>query len=182
MKKLEIEKGEWLYILVISLLYIIYGIIQFYNGIVAWWLPWLGGNIQIGFEVLDTYIPNSFPDVFSGFVLITVGAVLLRAMHLNYIGDKKFYGYFFVGWLLAIVLMILNALVIFADILDVYYPLVWGESVEEGWTLAGDAWGIAPHLILGLLLLPFYPKMKGVLRELSSVRYETSLSKKEVKE
>ena len=182
MEKLEIEKGNWIYILIISLLYLIYGIIQFYNGLISWWMPWLGKNIQLGLNVFDTHIPNTFPDVFSGFVLIIIGALLMRGVYLSYINDKKSFSFLFVGWLLGIILMILNLLVIFANILDIYYPLVWGESIEEGWTLAGDAWGIAPHLILGLLLLPFYPKMKSVLRELSSVKYKTSLSKKEVKE
>ncbi|NIA10627.1 MAG: hypothetical protein GWP10_13095 [Nitrospiraceae bacterium] len=174
----EIEKGSWIYILIISLLYLIYGIIQFYNGLVSWWIPWLGGNIQPGFNILDTYIPNTFPDVFSGFILIIVGALLIRAIYLNYINDERSFGFLFVGWLLAMVLMVLNLLVIFADMLDAYYPLVWGESIEEGWTLAGDTWGIAPHLILGLLLLPFYPKMKWMIKELSSIRYKTSLSEK----
>ena len=173
----KLEKGAWIYMLVISFLYLIYGVIQFYNGLVSWWLPWLGGNIQLGIHVFDAYIPNAFPDAFSGLVLATIGAILLRALYLSYINDKDFYGYLFVGWLLAVVLMSLNILVIFADVLDVYYPLIWGEGIEEGWSLAGDAWGIAPHLILGILLLPFYPRMKGVIEELSSVRYKTSLTK-----
>ena len=171
MNSIKIETKESILILIISLLYIIYGIVQFYNGIVAWWLPWLGGNIQLGIAVLDTYIPNAFPDVFSGFVLLTIGAVLLRGIHLKHLGNEKYYGHLFIGWLFAMILMILNILVLIADILDVYYPLVWGGEIEEGWSLARDAWGIAPHLILGILLTLFYPKMKSILRELSPMKY-----------
>ena len=180
MENMKIGKKESIYIFMISLLYLGYGIMQFYNGIIAWWLPWMGGSVQVGIPVLDTYIPNAFPDVFSGLVLLTVGVVLLRAVYLNHLGDEKYHGYLFVGWLLAIILMILNILVIIADILDAYYPLLWGEVIEEGWSLAGDAWGIAPHLILGLFLTPFYPKMKNILIELSPMKYKIGLAKKEV--
>ena len=180
MENMKVGKKESIYIFVVSFLYLGYGIMQFYNGIIAWWLPWLEGNVQVGIPVLDTYIPNTFPDVFSGLVLLTVGVVLLRAVYLNHLGDKKYHGYLFVGWVLAVILVILNILVIIADILDVYYPLVWGEMIEEGWSLARDAWGIAPHLILGLLLTPFYPKMKNILIELSPMKYKIGLAKKEV--
>ena len=177
MKNMKMGIGESIYILVISLLYLTYGVVQLYNGVIGWWLPWLGRTVQIGVPVLDTYIPNAFPDIFSGFVLLTVGAVLLRAAYLNHLGDEKYYGHLFVGWLLAMILMILNILVIVADILDVYYPLVWGGEIEEGWSLAGDAWGIAPHLVLGLLLTVFYPEMRGILRELSPMKYDLNQNK-----
>jgi len=177
MKNMKIGTRANIYILMISILYLIYGIVQFYNGIVAWWLPWLGGSIQIGASILDTYIPNAFPDVFSGFVLLTVGAVLLKGVYLRYLGNEKYYGHIFVGWLLAMILMFLNILVIIADILDAYYPLIWGGGIEEGWSLAGDAWGIAPHLVLGLLLTPLYLRMKSILKELSPIKY--GLTKRE---
>jgi hypothetical protein len=160
-KDLEISPGWTAYIIAISALYLIYGLLQFYDGIVDWWLPWLGNEVQLGIKVLDTYIPNTFPDPFSGLSLVIVGLLLLRATQLYRSNHVKGLGFLFVGWLLATILMTLNALVIFADILDAYYPLVWGESVE-GWTLASDAWGVAPHLLIGILALPIYWSTKGI--------------------
>jgi len=181
MKKLEIGTKESIYIFILSLLYLVYGVLQFYNGLVGW-MPYLGENLQIGVPVLGTYIPFAFPSIFSGLALFTVGALLLKGVYMRHQGDEKYCGYVFVGWAMAMLLMALNILVIIADILDTYYPLVWGETIEEGWSLAGDAWGIAPHLILGLLLTPFYTRMKDILRELSPMKYRISLSKKEVRE
>jgi hypothetical protein len=158
---LKISTNWKAYIIAVSALYLAYGLLQFYNGIVDWWLPWAGSEVQLGFKVLGTYIPNAFPDPFSGISLMIVGLILLRAIQLYRSDYAKGLGFLFVGWLLAVILMILNTLVIFADILDAYYPLVWGESVE-GWTLASDAWGIAPHLILGILAIPVYWSTRGI--------------------
>lgn len=170
MKKLKIGTNESIYIFIISLLYLVYGVLQFYNGMTGW-VSHLGGTLQIGVPVLGTYIPFVFPSIFSGLALFTVGALLLKGVYMWHQGDKKYRGYVFVGWAMAMLLMALNILVMVADILDTYYPLVWGGEVEEGWSLAGDAWGIAPHLVFGLLLVPFYPKMKGFLEELSPMKY-----------
>ena len=176
-KNIDIGKGTRGYVLIVALFYLVYGMMQIYNGLAAGIIPGLRGNLQIGFPAFGSYIPNAFPDVFSGIVLIVVGGILIKAMYMSYLGDEKFYGYFFVAWLLAMILMILNVLVVLADMLDIYYPLLWGASIDEGWSLAGDMWGIAPHIILGILLIMFYPRMKWVVRELSSVRYKTSLSR-----
>jgi hypothetical protein len=157
------------YILIISILYIVYGLLQFYNGIGYTWIPWLGNEINLGVNVLDTYIPNAFPDPFSGLTLIIVGLILARSIQLYHRADYvKATGFLFVGWTLGVILMILNILIILADILDAYYPLIWGESVE-GWTLSSDPWGIAPHLIIGILLLPVYwhtTSIKQIIRGL----------------
>ena len=158
---LKVSFGVIVYIIVISILYLIYGALQFYNGIVDWWLPWLGSEVQLGFRVLDTYIPNVFPDPFSGLSLMIIGSLLIRAVQLSRSNYVKGLGFLFVGWLLGMILMALNISVIFADVLDAYYPLVWGESVE-GWTLASDPWGIAPHLLIGILIIPIYWSTKGI--------------------
>ena len=63
-------------------------------------------------------------------------------------------------------MLILNITVIIADILDVYYPSLWGETIEEGWALASDRWGIAPHLIIGIIALPIYWSVKDMIKEL----------------
>jgi len=153
--------------IVISFLYILYGLIQVYNGFVEWWLPWTGlEKIQLGVKLAGAYIPNSFPEPFSGIFLIVIGLVFLKATYLYFKRDEKYRGYLLVGWILAIMMLVLNVVVILADILDTYYPLLWGEEVEEGWTLAGDAWGIAPHLVIGVIASPIYFAVKDLIREL----------------
>jgi hypothetical protein len=160
---LKISGGWKAYIFLIATLYLVYGSLQLYNGIIEWWLPWLGGEVQLGIKVLDTYIPYVFPDPFSGISLVIVGLILVKGVRLYQNGeDAKALGFLSVGWMLGIVLMILNILVIFANILDAYYPLLWGESIEEGWSLATDSWGIAPHLVLGVLALPVYWSTTGI--------------------
>jgi len=150
-----------------TLLYILYGSIQIYNGFVEWWVRWSGlKTIQLGIKFAGTYIPNSFPEPFSGIFLIIIGLVFLKATYLYYKGIEKHRGYLLVGWILAMMMLILNIVVILADILDVYYPLLWGGEIGEGWTLAGDAWGIAPHLIIGIIVSPTYFSVKDLIREL----------------
>jgi len=161
-EKLRIGRSWIPYVIVISILYLLYGILQLYNGVVSWWLPWAGSEIQLGIEALDTYIPKAFPDPFSGLSLIVAGLLFVRAIiELHNSNTKRAFAFLFAGWLLAIILMILNVLVLLADVLDVYYPLLWGGSVEKGWTLAGDPWGIAPHLVLGVLTLLIYWSSRG---------------------
>ncbi len=161
MNKVEIWSG------LISLLYIIYGAIQIYNGLIEWWLPWVGLEaIQLGVEIAGAYIPNSFPEPFSGIFLIVIGAVFLKALYLNFKGLEEYRGFLLAGWILAMMLLAVNVVVIAADILDVYYPLLWGGEVEESWSLASDAWGLAPHLIIGLLALPLYFAVKDLVWEL----------------
>ena len=174
--EMKIGKNEGYYILIMGILYLVYGILQVYNGLASSWIPWLPGNLQLGIPILGTYIPNTFPDFFSGLVLLTVGAILVKAVNLR--SGSKAYGFLFVGWLMAVILLTLNILIVSADILDAYYPLLWGGDVA-GWSLAEDPWGIGPHLVLGLLLLPLYPKMKGILEGLSSTMYKGSLKKRE---
>ena len=145
-----------IYIATLSALYLVYGALQFYNGLVDWWFPWVGSKINLGIDVLGTHIPNIFPDPFSGLSLIIVGLVFIEAIQLYYQSSYiKAAGFLFIGWFLGMILMALNALVIFANVLDAYYPLLWGEGVS-GWTLASDPWGIAPHLVIGVLAVPIY--------------------------
>jgi len=153
--------------IIISLLYILYGIIQIYNGLIEWWITWAGLKMfQLGIKVAGTYIPNSFPEPFSGIFLIVIGLVFFKAAYLYYKKNERYRGYLLVGWILAMMMLILNIVVILADILDVYYPLLWGGEIEEGWTLAGDTWGIAPHLIIGIIASPIYFSIKDLIKEL----------------
>jgi len=156
----DMKRIDWIYLTVIALGYILYGIIQFYNGVANIW-SWK--ILQLGILIGGAYVPNAFPDAFSGIVLITVGGLFLKAQYLK---NKKYQGYLFVACSLAILLMLLNVLVILANILDAYYPLLWGETVEEGWVLAQDSWGIGPHIILGILLSPYYPATIELWKEL----------------
>ena len=153
---MEISLRKIVYIITVSVLYIIYGALQFYNGLVDWWFPWIGSKINLGINVYGIQVPNIFPDPFSGLSLIIVGLVLIRSIQL-YHNSKyvKAVSFLFAGWFLGITLMVLNVSVIFADVLGAYYPLIWGESVE-GWTLANDPWGAAPHLVIGVLITPMY--------------------------
>ena len=152
---------------ILSILYPIYGAIQFYKGAIAWWLPWIGGEeIQLGVKVGDAYIPNTFPDPFSGIILIIIGVIFARSIYLSKRDPKLAEGFLFVGWILASMMLILNLVVLAADILDTYYPLVWGGEIEEPWTLGSDPWGISPHLILGIIATPIYSKIKHLLKQL----------------
>ena len=165
----SISKNTNVYPLVVlvSILYIVYGVLQIYNGIIVWWLTYLSLKpLQLGFSFNGVYIPNAFPEPFSGIFLIVISAVFLKATYLYYKGYEKHRGFLFMGWLLAMMMLVLNITVIVADILDVYYPLVWGGTVDEGWTLASDTWGIAPHLFIGIIALPIYWSIKDMIKEL----------------
>ncbi len=151
----------------ISLLYIVYGVIQIYNGLVEWWLPWTGLPIlQLGVKVAGAYVPNSFPEPFSGIFLVVIGGVFLKVVYLQSKGLEEYRGYLLAGWILAMIMLAVNATVIVADILDTYYPLLWGGKIEESWSLASDAWGLAPHLIVGILASPLYFAVRDLIQEL----------------
>jgi len=153
--------------LILSVLYPLYGAIQLYKGAVAWWLPWIGGGeIQLGVKVGDAYIPNIFPDPFSGIILIIIGIIFARSIYLSKRNPGLAEGFLFVGWILASSMLILNLVVLAADILDTYYPLIWGGEVEEPWTLGSDPWGISPHLILGVIAAPIHWRTKYLLKQL----------------
>ncbi len=157
----------YLLTLVVSILYFLYGSIQFYNGLIEWWFSWTGLSIiQLGFKFAGTYIPNTFPEAFSGVFLIIIGAVFTKALYLYSKGEREYRGFLFVGWLLSMLMLLLNLTVLFADILDTYYPLLWGGSIEKSWSLAGDTWGIAPHFIIGVIASPMYWSVKDLLKEL----------------
>jgi len=154
---------------ILSILYPIYGAIQFYKGAVAWWLPWIGGGeIQLGIRIGEAYIPNIFPDPFSGIILIIIGVIFARSIYLSKRNPELADGFLFVGWILASSMLILNLVVLAADILDTYYPLIWGGEIEEPWTLGSDPWGISPHLLLGVITAPIYWKIKHLLKQLIS--------------
>jgi len=163
------HKNKPIYILasILSILYPLYGIIQFYKGAIAWWIPWIGGEgIQLGVRIGDAWIPNAFPDPFSGIILMIIGVIFARSIYLSRKNPELSDGFLFVGWILALLMLILNLVVLAADILDTYYPLLWGGEIEKTWTLESDPWGIAPHLILGIIATPIYWKIKHLLKQL----------------
>jgi len=152
---------------ILSILYLLYGVIQFYKGAVAWWIPWIEGDeIQLGVRIGEAYIPNAFPDPFSGIILIIIGAIFARSIYLSRRNPELSDGFLFTGWILALLMLILNLVVLAADILDTYYPLLWGGKIENPWTLESDPWGISPHLILGIIAAPIYWKIKPLLKQL----------------
>jgi len=163
----RVDSSTYILASILSILYPVYGAIQFYKGAVAWWFPWMGGEeIQLGVRVGEAYIPNAFPDPFSGMILIVIGVIFARSIYLSKRNPGLADGFLFVGWILALLMLILNLVVLAADILDTYYPLIWGEEIEEPWTLESDPWGISPHLILGVIAAPIYPKIKHLLKQL----------------
>jgi len=163
----RVDSSTYILASILSILYPVYGAIQFYKGAVAWWFPWMGGEeIQLGVRVGEAYIPNAFPDPFSGMILIVIGVIFARSIYLSKRNPGLADGFLFVGWILALLMLILNLVVLAADILDTYYPLIWGEEIEEPWTLESDPWGISPHLILGVIATPIYPKIKHLLKQL----------------
>jgi hypothetical protein len=163
MKKIMI----YLYVTVIALLYIIYGTLQVYNGIISWWITWLNLELlQLGFNYAGAYIPNAFPEPFSGIFLIVIGAVYLKTVYLYYKKLDRYRGYLLVGWILSMLMLALNIVVILADILDTYYPLIWSGEIEEAWTLANDTWGMAPHLVIGIIASPLYLAVRDLIRQL----------------
>jgi len=150
---------------VLGLLYIVYGIVQLYNGAANWWLG-REELLQLGIRAFGTYIPNAFPDPFSGLALVTVGLLFLDSLYHYTRGNMKYVGYLFAAWLLSIVMLTLNVVEIVAIILDAYYPLLYGVEPNYEWSLASDPWGVAPHLVLGLLSLPLYFDLRSFIREL----------------
>ena len=159
-------KNYYLLVAIGAILYLFYGLIQLYNGVISWWFPWIGRNIQVAVCINSAYIPNSFPDPFSGFSLIIIGLILIKALYLYSKGSEKHEGWLFVGWVLSLLMLLLNMIILFANILDAYYPILWGGEPGE-WSLAMDPWGIAPHSIVGIILLPLYFKVKKFIKEIS---------------
>jgi len=170
-RAMKLSKWSRAYALAMATLYLLYGLLQLYNGLAAWWLPWLGDHVELCIRVLDICVPNTFPDPFSGLVLMLVGLILVRAVYLysreNYVKAASF---LFAGWAFGVLLMILNVLMLLADILGAYYPLLLGGEAT-GWSLASDPWGIAPHMILGALLLPLYLSAESIREILRSLSY-----------
>jgi len=163
----RVDNLTYIFASILSILYPIYGAIQFYKGAIAWWLPWIGEEeIQLGVKVGDAYIPNIFPDPLSGIILIVIGVIFARSIYLLRRNPRLSEGFLFVGWVLALLMLILNLVVLAADILDTYYPLLWGGKIEEPWTLESDPWGISPHLVLGVIAVPIYWKIKYLLKQL----------------
>ena len=149
----------------LGLLYILYGILQVYNGVTNWWLQG-EKQIQLGIKIFEVWVPNTFPDPFSGFTLITTGLLFLVAVYYSKQGFTKYIGYLFVAWLLAMIMLTLNIIEIIASFLDAYYPLLYSEKPNFEWNLSTDTWGIAPHFILGLLSSPLYFDLSNFIKEL----------------
>ncbi len=150
----------------LGLLYVVYGVLQVINGITKWWLG-RSDSLQLGIRVTDIVIPNAFPDPFSGVTLITVGLLFVASLYHYRRGKGVYRGYLLAAWFLAITLLLLNIVEIAANVLDSYYPLILGLEPEEPWSLANDAWGLAPHMLLGLLALPLYLGLKDMIKELA---------------
>lgn len=148
----------------LGVLYVLYGFLQVYNGLVSLGLQ--GGVLQIGVEVYGVDVPNAFPDVFSGVALTTTGLLFLKSAYLSLKGSRRYRGYLFAAWLLSMLLMLLNIVELFAGFVGAYYPLLLG-SEPEGWSLAADPWGIAPHLVLGALASPLYLVFRDFIKELT---------------
>jgi len=148
----------------LGILYVLYGFLQVYNGLISWGLQ--GDVLQLGIEIYETSIPNVFPDVFSGVALTTTGLLFLTSTYHSLKKSEYYRGYIFAAWLLSILLMLLNIVELFASFIDAYYPFLLGYKPGE-WSLATDPWGIAPHLILGALAAPLYLVFRDFIRELT---------------
>jgi len=149
----------------LGLLYVIYGALQVYNGMLSWLLG-REKALQLGVKMGNIYIPNTFPDPFSGLSLITVGLLFLLSFYYDLRGSRAYRGYLLTAWLLSITLLMLNVIEIAANVFDAYYPLLYGNEPNFEWSLATDGWGIAPHLLLGILAAPMYFSLKDLINEL----------------
>lgn len=143
---------------IISLLYLIYGIIEVVNGAVSWWLPWIGElNVQIGVPVtineFTLYVPNSMSDPFAGLVLIILSTIFLRAALKLRKVEVEAWSFTVVGLLLSGILAGLDLLIIFADFLDSYYPIIFGGEAAE-WAILTDEWFMNPMFVLFILAIP----------------------------
>jgi hypothetical protein len=153
-----------IYKVLLGLFYTFYGLLQIYNGILAIFTS--GSPIQFGIEINNVFVPNVFSDPFAGLGLVTVGALLFYAAYYDLHDKNRSQGYLLAAWILAISLLLLNVVEFVANILDAYYPLVFGLEPNYIWSLDSDAWGISPQLVLGIFMLPFYFKLKLLIREL----------------
>ncbi len=153
---------EKIYVSIIGILYILYGIIQVLNGFSS--IFSLGELYVMCLKVSDMCIPNIFPDIFSGIGLLTIGILFVYSLYHK--EETKSAGYLLVGWILGILLLGLNIVEIVSNIIDAYYPIIFGREPNFDWSLSTDGWGIAPHIILGLFILPLYYKYREQLAEL----------------
>ena len=159
------RKSILCYSTLVGFMYAVYGLLQAYNGVATWFLG-EGSSLQLGVKLFDAYIPNAFPDPFSGLALATTGLMFLSASYHGVRGFAKYKGYLFAAWLLSTVMLVLNVVELLASVLDAYYPLLYGGEPNYEWSLASDAWGIAPHLLLGILALPVYLDLEEFVGEL----------------
>ncbi|MCD6563484.1 MAG: hypothetical protein J7K23_06160 [Thermoproteales archaeon] len=157
-------KIDKIYTLLIGDMYLFFGFVQFLNGLSSIFLGFIPFNTCI--SVSGICIPNIFPDVFSGIALLTTGLLFVSSLYFYGRDVIKAKGYFLVGWILAILMLGLNIVEILSNILDAYYPILFGGEPNFVWSICEDSWGIAPHLLLGLLILPMYFENKIYLSEL----------------
>ena len=161
----------------VAVLYLAYGLYEFIVGATSWWMPWIRlPELQLGFplyanvdrEIVAVYVPKVIVDPFAGLVLLVVSLVFAKASVSLF--RKRVDGWSFttVGLLLAGALFVLNVLIVLADWMDAYYPLLWSGEPNSAWSILTDDWMFNPMMILFVLALPLtavYLKKEEFIRE-----------------
>jgi hypothetical protein len=127
--------------MLIGTLYVLFGLLQILAGL---------GLATETFESL--YIPG---ELFSGFVLLVIGAVFLYGFKELSAGVNEGVAYIYVGILLALIFVLIYLFVMGANALETY--VVESEDFE-GWTPLDD---MRPGLFLGIFPLFGFLKWKS---------------------
>ena len=103
------------------------------------------------------YIPSS-----------TISGALIS----NYFRENKIdgWGFLIVGVILSVALAFLNILIVLADAIEAYYPLLWGQKPNESWNILTDEWMFNPMMILGVLILPLIKECLNWYRKSKSTQ------------
>ena len=169
------RRGLIIYLLIVGILYLVYGFLEFIKGVIAWWLPWIKFPVAelsatIRFNNIRLNIPNLIADPFAGLVLIFTSLVYFRAV--TYFRENKIdgWGFLIVGVILSVALAFLNILIVLADAIEAYYPLLWGQKPNESWNILTDEWMFNPMMILGVLILPLIKECLNWYRKSKSTQ------------
>jgi hypothetical protein len=125
------NKSKMIFGIIVGVLYLVFGFIQFFVG------------LSIRSELTDSlFIPN---DVIGGLILVLIGIVFLFGVKELNEGLDEGVAYIYVGILLALVFMIIYSLIIVANAINTY--VLVNEDFSD-WTPLDD---MRPGIYLGVI-------------------------------
>ena len=160
-----------LYSILLSLIFIFYGSMDLLCGIVRWFMPARAlpdlVQISLSFDLGRGRVPAITLDPGMGLSLLVIGFSLLYGGLGSLKGKLKGgESFFLVGSILALILLVLQVLILFANGVETYALRIEDFS---GWTPLED---LNEGLVLGLLAIPTLSSSVKRLRSLRKTGYQ----------